>query len=661
MARLNGERPAAPAMSPTPASQPQFGEVADHVADIMRTKGQPLPDKTAPHLDEIRRKVIRQNRELAKNNSHQNLRIRGLEMEIGRLQTDNLALREKILQLENELRKTKSAPSEEVVRSMKVALQAKLAELDSIVDGLDQMAALHSNVDGRVTRSKEVTKRLWLERRSLRATLGEKELPTICEGKQYPRRTLNSEEIQKLRLSDPGSNDSPDLGPPPMAHFDFEDPVKAPASPSVSYPAPAVADGSVLPDLGVNLETRRRRKDGLPKLEIRRQSIVPSSPERTDGEASCIIRAGAKRKMIDRDVDEDFSFSRKTQPAEEKKSVPGVSDNSAKGKAENVIEPALAVNSPAVRKVLGDKSVNISPRKAPVRASQVETALDKPDKSEKPNFSEKSNPPEKAEKAHAKKPARGTSRSVSSIPLLSPQRNSFYEPAEIELPEPSSKEPSQKPSTKPEIPASRSDASRTCTPQPEDLSSASIKADGGGRPSRRAKGAVNYAEPSLIAKMRRPGEQMVDAISGLQKHQSVMKKEDHTSVPIKEEAAEDGFTWKDLPTTSSEKKSSASKRTRKPNPTNGGRGSTPSSPTVSKSAPTSTVLDAATKELEDLAIYDVAESSSPGPIPEPVRSKSTSSRRHSTASKSGTKSSKDLISSGEGSERAANRRRTLMQ
>jgi Shugoshin C terminus len=50
------------------------------------------------------------------------------------------------------------------------------------------------------------------------------------------------------------------------------------------------------------------------------------------------------------------------------------------------------------------------------------------------------------------------------------------------------------------------------TPPPGDL--ASSDANAAARPSRRQRSAVSYAEPSLRDKMRRPGKEMVDAVTG---------------------------------------------------------------------------------------------------------------------------------------------------
>ncbi|KAI7166071.1 hypothetical protein KC352_g25949, partial [Hortaea werneckii] len=344
--------------------------------------------------------------------------------------------------------------------------------------------------------------------------------------------------IQAIRLSGTGSNESPDLGPPPVAHFDYGDPEKAPASPTQTSPSRAGEDDG-LPGLSVNLETRRRRKDGQPKLEIRRHSILPQSPEKSDTERSTMLRTGAKRKLSDREIDQpikpptqaDFTFSRKGESkaivAETEREV---ENEPAQQSSVDTVQDIATTPSKPVRKVLGDKSVNQSPRK------NTAPATGKPNKPEK----EESKKPEKPAPKSNPVSARGQSRNRrgSNIPQPSPSHDDTNILPTVEIPPPTADAPTEPP---PKTPAAPTDVfspppsepsvcqasqpeTRAGTPPPTDLSTLSTTStEGGGpaagasgRPSRRARSAVNYAEPSLVAKMRRPGRGMVDAVTGLQ-------------------------------------------------------------------------------------------------------------------------------------------------
>ena len=96
--------------------------------------------------------------------------------------------------------------------------------------------------------------------------------------------------------------DSPDLGPPPVAHFEEGDPIKFDhdqAKPS-RKDTDTAADG-VEPQLSVNLETRRKRRESSHNLEATSRPVQPTGIQSTTDQP---LRSGAKRKLNVRD-DED--------------------------------------------------------------------------------------------------------------------------------------------------------------------------------------------------------------------------------------------------------------------------------------------------------------------------------------------------------------------
>lgn len=566
MARLN-EPPTAPASNAatTTVATTSTGESVDaceypiptisilHDRVEMRTKSKLVRPEPAADIEEVKRRFIRQNRELAKNNSTQSLRIRSLELDVSRLLGENIGLRNEVLHLQNEVYTAQVLASRNAARTFKDGMRAKLAELCAIVDGIEEEGAVELPDSLRPSRPSGV---LWRERQPLTEIMRESQMPTITEDKMFPRRTLGADDIRAIRLSDQSSNESPDLGPPPVARLDYEDPVKL-ASPLMNKLSPLnhVAtqdDEELLPaGLAANLETRRRRRDA--KSEMRRTSILPQSPQspaKTEGEqplASAILRTGAKRKLADREGEKpikppskgDFTFSRKVSTEEDKTS--GQTKKEGGDKVQIEAKPA--------RRVLGDKSVNMSPRKV----------AGKPEKPEKENVEKPAVPRRIADKESRR-------RRTSSIPLPSPPRDSAMATIEIpsreddavpplgELPAPSTPAAVDLFSPTPSIPSTKPDATtmgRGDTPPPSDLSALSLatsNGDGDSRPSRRARAAVNYAEPSLISKMRRPDKKMVDAISGIRDPKCVMGAASAKGVNIKEEViADEGEAWKDLP------------------------------------------------------------------------------------------------------------------
>ena len=161
--------------------------------------------------------------------------------------------------------------------------------------------------------------------------------------------------------------------------------------------------------LSVNLETRRKRKDGQPKLEIRRHSILAQSPKKSNGEAPSILRTGAKRKLGDRETEkrinppskDDFTFSRRSASNEK---GPLVSSTLLE---EGDTVPASPIRQ--TRRVLGDKSVNMSPRKLPATADEPGHVKDSKEKHNAPRSGSARSQPR--------------SRRASAIPTPMPQED----------------------------------------------------------------------------------------------------------------------------------------------------------------------------------------------------------------------------------------------
>lgn len=72
-----------------------------------------LNESTAPTeaIDILKRRFVRQNREIARVNSIQSLRIRTLESDVSNLLAENVSLREQVIMLSQELERIESAKS----------------------------------------------------------------------------------------------------------------------------------------------------------------------------------------------------------------------------------------------------------------------------------------------------------------------------------------------------------------------------------------------------------------------------------------------------------------------------------------------------------------------------------------------------------------------
>ncbi|KAI5359804.1 putative shugoshin [Septoria linicola] len=673
MARLN-EPPIAPAA---------VAATATSLVNGVGTAG-------AESVEVLKRRFIRQNRELAKNNSTQSLRIRSLELEVSKLLGDSLDLREQVLNLQNELYNARMQASNAAARRVKNDLKAKLAELSGLIDGMDEEEVEDSRDVPEKARILSPSRQQYRERQPLAELMQETQMPTIAEDKMFPRRTLDEEEVRQIRLSNgSAATGSPDLGPPPVAHFD--------ELPKLSQEEEVEEEGDenngedeLLPT--INLETRRKRKDPSLPRESRRSSIMAHSPDKVDEAPSTMLRTGAKRKLADRDTEkpikppasDDFTFSRRAsavQPAPDETEPEAVD---IKAPAEEIERPVSPVK-PA-RRVLGDKSTNMSPIKTTRRVIE-ETQKDD---LKKPG-------PPKLGAAKDRPSSRGSRRvsSVSSIPIP-PTQDDIVSTVDIPPPRPSSADlipqtPAALDLFSPATSQPSAQQNGGCdTPPPSDLSTISNTTEGGQRPSRRARSAVNYAEPSLVAKMRRPDKKMADAISGLHDHRRVMSASSTTSkrtgsgvVKIKEEHADEP-SWSGLPHTSSLSRESMGSPLRHLTTDDGPHLSPRPSPRLSPSRPSSLLLsadmgdnievasrpsstsgsistllansrkrrealdkrispppstasteavDAAAKRLEELDLYEFKESSSPASVEEVKTTTRTSHRRHSSVPK----------------------------
>ncbi|KAI4719875.1 hypothetical protein E4T48_03926 [Aureobasidium sp. EXF-10727] len=473
---------------------------------MARLNEAPLPTES---VDALKRRFVRQNRELARNNSAQCLRIRALECEVSRLLAENLDLREDIVHLQAQLNEPRSHLDNSALVSVKDQLQAKLLEFGALVSELGQIQTTHSSIP----QEKFSDPSSWRP-----------DVPAAILSGQAPRMDGITEEASSpggslrdtVRVS-AHSNPSPDIGPPPVVHFDNEDPIKfdplAADNEHTDYPEhneQTTSDHESLPtNLSVNLETRRKRKDS--KVQLRRSSLL--SPDLDDDEQPQLTRTSAKRKLSMRDVEDDaekravkddFKFSRRSSIAADFTSTePAALSTNA---LEDVETPALLPE----RKVLGNKSVNVSPRKLS-RGVKGKGDLKKEDVPLKPAT-------KTTDRRKSKNP------SAKSVSIAETEPETIMRTIEIALPSELASEEVEDLAPKtplpeffsptPSEPSTARDEGRD-TPPPSGLKSMSsgpAALNGASRPSRRARAAVNYAEPNLVSKMRRPTAAKADAV-----------------------------------------------------------------------------------------------------------------------------------------------------
>lgn len=393
-----------------------------------------------------------------------------------------------------------------------------MLELGGLVAELGQL----KKVDPRPRcRSQLAATRRSPDERQWRSGLGLQEvenqmLPTIAEHKSYPRRTIGYvgsdmsvgcsradgyrvDDMQHI-LNDPDSQ-SPDIGPPPVSRFENED--------VIAFDPVGVVDAAdemnqdEEPALSINLETRKKRRESGPKLNIRRVSLFESPPEEAET-APKPVRTSAKRKFsVQEDEDkaqqkaEMFRFSRRGTDQAEREM------NNSSDRMASPERPVLGSSTSfffccIVILLTFAEPVNTDPVISPKK--QRSSSQGKPEK----------NVPH-ASKPRAR-PRLNITRTITppEIPVL--PLPEIVPTADIVLDSLPPKTPAiedifSPPATEP----STSRPESKDTPPPGDISSAD-QVGLGGRPGRRARPQVSYKEPSLNTKMRRPDAKLVDAI-----------------------------------------------------------------------------------------------------------------------------------------------------
>jgi hypothetical protein len=534
----------------------------------------------------VKRRFIRQNREIARVNSTQSQRIRNLETEISRLVAENVSLREQAIAAQTDAERWRVQAASigwREVSDLRERLQRKIAEMGELVIEMDRIPERVERKGRRKSRMSNIGQRIsatteaeWRNRLSLReAAIAEQaealdgRLPAILEDKQFPRKTLENAEMAALReeAAVQQSMESPELGPPPVAHFDVPEPG---GTESAGASEDDVARDDIV-HLPLNLERRRKRRNsallqGVRSDESREepaeQTVYASSELQdlpTSKPTQQLLKTGAKRKLSISELEEpplpassasdDFIFHRRKDNEDNTAGATKIASRFTRppGRASASTDAADALSSPQkeVRKVLAPKSTN-SPAKRRVQVS------DKPSK-------EHDDHPRRHEIKSTRRSI--VPLSVETVPSAEPLNDKYVE---NELPP---KTPAitnddilSPISTEPSTRAPNAAKEAAVLNSVEDVLNGSI-----GRGSRRARAAVSYAEPNLRDKMRRPGKELVGAIEGLDKSKdnlassrgasvdrvksenSTVNKDHCRVVRMKQEPDADEGKWKQLP------------------------------------------------------------------------------------------------------------------
>ncbi|KAF8421946.1 hypothetical protein EV426DRAFT_178601 [Tirmania nivea] len=153
-------------------------------------------------VEALKKRYIRQNREIARANSAQSIRIRTLEAEAAQLLEENIALREQVIRLTVELdRRNHSTEILSNVSATKRELQRKVQEMVKLIGGLSALPQVGGGKDKIVTGPKPVEERVWRNEYLLKVEQEQTGLEAIREDVVYPRKSLSMEDVPILSPS----------------------------------------------------------------------------------------------------------------------------------------------------------------------------------------------------------------------------------------------------------------------------------------------------------------------------------------------------------------------------------------------------------------------------------------------------------------------------
>ena len=324
------------------------------------------------------------------------------------------------------------------------------------------------------------------------------------------------DELHGLLAAPANLTDSPDIGPPPIAHFEEGEAIafEKRSGRRTSSDNSQLAEPSQPPSK-TKLEARRKRRESIHSKDTAfeefsnstsKESIVTQGPTDSKGQS---IKAGAKRKWNGKDENAQHlkevekSGEGTTGPMDEKISrstankvserPPSRVDRAKEARGEN-----SSVINASNRRVLGPKSANMSPAK-----SKIFDAKDKLIPTKETLLQRIKDRDNQKEKIRAKTPVE---EYKPAIETTKPKKLDLSVSSEPETPAP----PLDLFSPTSTEPSARQEG-RGDTPPPPDLGP-DTGTGSFGRSSRRSRGSVSYAEPNLRDKMRRPTKELVDAV-----------------------------------------------------------------------------------------------------------------------------------------------------
>ncbi|KAJ3480274.1 hypothetical protein NLG97_g8111 [Lecanicillium saksenae] len=497
------------------------------------------PALSTDNIEILRKKMLRQNRELAKNNNIRALRVRELESELSRALTENLELRSRIVELEHEAQDNDARRIADHALAIKEQLEAQLTEWGTLVAGLglDPPTKRHSPRISKTSRPRMsfAATRPSPSQRRLRDIANEVEqLGHIAEHKAYSRKSMNPEQIRALR-----------------SEAQYEEP------PELPRPAPVVDEQPTKVDTPPRESRARNFSSGLDS-----SPLVVSSPNLDNlriGSASPMtsMTPMIRESRVHVDSMPDTPIAPPTKPASKRKFNKDEYEPMTMEKItdENVPPRVLTQKVSILNKAHGKTLKELAVIRRDAARAKAEAPRDARPALAAKSTNDDMQSPKKRKIAPAddvsslkmkNKASKPKSKAAISIKIdeMLPQRP---EPVVTSI-EPSSLAAAA--ATPSPLPAVMS----SCSPEPSALEEQQRDTPPPGdigfmgeasRPSRRSRAAISYAEPNLRDKMRRPRDEKFDAVSGEGKSRRFSQSE-ISSLDVKRESG-GSDSWQKLP------------------------------------------------------------------------------------------------------------------
>ncbi|KAM0666177.1 hypothetical protein ACQRIT_004900 [Beauveria bassiana] len=471
-------------------------------------------------IENLRKKMLRQNRELAKTNNVRALRIRELESELSNALTENLKLRGYIVELEQE--RHENDARQDHALTIKKELEAQLAEWSTLVAGLGQEPPIKRQwpraADVATGRMNFIATRPSPSQRRLRDVANDiEQLGHIAEHKAYSRMSMNSDQIRASRPDADYDELLPELPAPASIG---QQSTKADTTPRESRirnfsgeldSSPLVVSSPNLDNLCIG--SVPPTKSMTPMIRDTRVH-VDSTP---DTPIAPPLKTGTKRKF-NRDDYEPMTLEHIT----DENKPPQTTINKA-SLLENARGKTLRELAAGRREAARAEAARNAAR-VPLAKKSTNDDVQSPKKRRTTSVDESSSLKKTGKKTES---ASVSAEKLRAFLAAAAERRLAQQAA---LPVVATIEPSR-------LDTVGYRKNKGDTPPPTDIGSQGETS----RPSRRSRPAISYAEPNLRDKMRRPRNETFDAVSGEGKSRRFSHSEISTGDVKRESIGSDSF------------------------------------------------------------------------------------------------------------------------